>query len=127
MREHPDFNVAFQAFDQSNWVTEPSSALVLIWGGLERLFAPSNQELRYRTAATIASYLDPPGVARRKHYKAIQKLYDARSKAAHGSGAPDSITLQESYALLQQVLTKIIEQDHFPTHDELEANLFGLA
>jgi hypothetical protein len=125
MHRNDDFNLAFQAADQCIWSSSPSLALVSLWGALERLFSPAAYELRFRVSANIASYLEPPGEERRACYRRIKKLYDARSKAAHGSRVEEAAPLLESYALLKRVLTRMIEDDHVPTREDLEAILFG--
>ncbi len=81
-----DFSVAFQAIDFSIWNSNPALALVSVWGGLERLFSPSSQELSFRVSANIAAYLEAPGRERYKCFKHVRSLYDHRSKAAHGDG-----------------------------------------
>lgn len=57
MKQNEDFNVAFQAFDQSIADRSPSVALLTLWGALERLFSPAHQELTFRVSASIAAYL----------------------------------------------------------------------
>lgn len=53
------------------------------------------------------------------------KLYDARSKVAHGAGSEEVEPLVETYALLRRALIKMIEEQHVPTREELESSLFG--
>ena len=75
--------------------------------------------------ATIASYLEPPGKERWACYRRVKKLYDARSKAAHGSQVEEADPLFETYALLKRALTRMIEDNYVPTREDLEAMLFG--
>lgn len=125
MNKNSEFNVAFQAIDACIWSHSPSLALVSLWGALERLFSPSHYELCFRVSAIIASYLEIPGEERLSLYRRVKKLYDARSKAAHGSPIEDNKSLLETYALLKRALVKMIEENHVPSHEELEALLFG--
>lgn len=125
MHSNSDFNVAFQAADQCIWSHTPSLGLVSLWGALERLFSPSHYELRFRVSTTIASYLEPPGKERYACYRRIKRLYDARSKAAHGSPVDEVEPFLETYALLKRALLKIIDDNHVPSREELEAMLFG--
>ncbi len=125
MNKHSDFNVAFQAIDECIWSHSTSLALVSLWGALERLFSPSHYELSFRVSATIASYLEPPGNARLDFYRRVKRLYDARSKAAHGSPIEENKSLFDTYALLKRALIKMIENKHVPTREELETVLFG--
>jgi Apea-like HEPN len=120
-----DFNLAFQAVDSSVWNHSPQLALVAVWGALERLFSPSTSELSFRVSASIASYLEPPGRERYKCFKKVKSLYDSRSKAAHGSGAPDLMPYAETYGIARRVLLRMIRARHVPNKKELEANLFG--
>ena len=125
MHDNDTFNVAFQAFDQTNWTSSPSLALVSLWGALERLFCPSQHEITFRISATIAAYLEGPGKTRVALYKQVRNLYKARSKVAHGSKVDDAKPLIETYALMKRVLVRIIGDDHIPTTDELESNIFS--
>lgn len=125
MNESDDFNLAFQAFDQCIWSGQPPLSLVALWGALERLFSPSPYELRFRVSAAIASFLEPPGKERHKLHREVVKLYDARSKAAHGSGIDEAKPFFETYALMKRVLIKIIENRHVPIRQEIEACIFG--
>jgi hypothetical protein len=125
MNKNDDFNLAFQAIDSCVWSNSQSLALVSLWGALERLFSPSHYELSFRISATIASYLEPPGKERHEFYRRVKKLYDARSKAAHGSPLEESKSLFETYELLKRALVKMIEENHVPSRNELESFLFG--
>jgi hypothetical protein len=100
-------------------------ALVAVWGGLERLFSTSNQELSFRVSANIASYLEPPGRERYKCFKQVKSLYDHRSKAAHGDAKPNMDPYVDAFAVARRVLLRMIETQHVPNKKELEAKLFG--
>lgn len=125
MSESDDLNAAFQAFDNSLKGGRPSTSLMMLWGAIEQLFSPAKQELRFRISATLAAFLEPPGVDRLSLHKRIIKLYDERSKVAHGAGDGEYKALAETYALLKRAFIKIIEDGHVPTRDELDASLFG--
>jgi hypothetical protein len=125
MNNNDAFNLAFQAMDNCIWSHSSSLALVSLWGGLERLFSPSHYELSFRVSANIASYLELSGEERLACYHRVKKLYDARSKAAHGSPLKENKSLLETYALLKLALVKMIEENHVPSREELESLLFG--
>jgi hypothetical protein len=125
MNKREEFNIAVQAIDACTWSHSASLALVSLWGALERLFSPSYSELSFRVSATIASYLEPPGEDRVACYRRVKKLYDARSKAAHGSPLAENESLLETYDLLKRVLVKIIEENDVPSRETLEGLLFG--
>jgi hypothetical protein len=125
MKQSGDFNVAFQAFDESLRHRSYPVGLVTLWGALERLFSPSHQELAFRISASIASYLEPAGASRFELYKAVKKLYGARSKAAHGSGGDDHAAFVDTYKLLKRALLKMIETRHVPGRNEIESLMFA--
>lgn len=125
MNESDDFNFAVQAIDYCIWSFSPSLALVSLWGALERLFSPARAELKFRVSSTIASYLEEPGKKRLECYRRVKKLYDARSEVAHGSQMTEVASLYDTYELLKRALIKIIEDNHVPTQENLEAILFG--
>src|SRR5439155_6948458 len=120
-----DFMEAFQAIDASIWNNNPVVALVAVWGALERLFSPSTAELSFRVSANIAAFLESPGTARHTLFEKVKRLYDSRSKAAHGSGNADLAPYAETSSLARRIITKMIETRHVPDKKELEANLFG--
>lgn len=120
-----NFSVAFQAVDSCIWNSNPSLALVAVWGALEKLFSASHQELSFRVSANIASFLEPAGRNRFKHFKYVKGLYDHRSKAAHGEQSVSTTALIETYNIARSTLIKMIETHHVPSRAELEAILFG--
>lgn len=125
MRESPELNIAFQAFDQSSFARDSTLALILLWSALEALFSPARSELRFRISANIATFLELPGEARAALQRKAAKLYDARSAAVHGHPEEAEEPLIETYALLKRVLLKIISEKHVPTIHEIESALFG--
>ena len=58
--------------------------------------------------------------------KAIAKLYDSRSAAAHGGGDIAAEPLWKTYNLAREVVLKIIADGHAPTRQELESRMFGV-
>jgi hypothetical protein len=123
--ENGPFGQLFVAADQSCFAKHAELALLWLWGGLEAVFSPSKAELRYRISSAIASFLEPAGIPRLNAQKAIAKLYDSRSAAAHGREEKQSDSLQATYAVARRAVTKMIEDNRVPTHIELEAKLFG--
>ena len=119
------FHLAIEALDQVHFVRDRALAFVSIWAGIESLFSPAKAELRFRVSALLASYLESAGPDRRMLQKRLQKLYDARSSAAHGKGKHTTEALVESMQALRRALIKIISLCHVPTSDELDAMLFG--
>jgi hypothetical protein len=123
--QNEDFNLAFQAIDQSIWGSSPALALVAVWGAIERLFCSSSQELSFRVSANLAAYLEDPGRERYKCFKQIKSLYNDRSKAAHGEGKTNINAYRETLAFARRALLKMIGTCHVPDKRELEASLFG--
>jgi len=125
MCKNNGFYLAFRAFDQATFNTEPALALVSLWGALETLFSPSTVELKFRTSSMIAAFLEQPGNQRLESFRRIQKLYDSRSRAAHGSGHDEIEAYKQTFLLLRRALIKIIEANHLPNKKDLEDILFG--
>jgi hypothetical protein len=119
------FRTAVFALDQTQFLKDRALTLISFWAALEGLFLTNAQELRFRLAAFVASYLEEPGAERMTRYKKIVGLYDHRSKAAHGKPKNDPKALGESFDLLREVVIRIIVDKHIPTNEELEARLLG--
>ena len=127
MHESREFNLAFQAFDQSSFARSAVLALLLLWGGFEALFSAGRSELRFRVSANIATFLEAPGKGRAVLQRGVAKLYDARSAAAHGRPDQADDPLIKTYALFKRALLKIIAENRVPSVDEIESALFGAA
>jgi hypothetical protein len=119
------FRLAMQAFDNCSFVLNAGLALIQLWGTLEALFSPGQTEVTFRTSANVAIFLEPPGAVRHSLQKKVATLYNARSAAAHGREKNVEDALVETYAVTRRVLLTIIEQNHVPSKEELEAELFG--
>jgi hypothetical protein len=126
MRKNAKLNTAFRAFDSATVRGKPALSLISLWGGLEQLFLSSSAELRFRVSALIASYLSPVGPERLSLFKRILKLYDVRSAAAHTANDIEMSALVETYILMRNALVQMIDENHVPTREELEALLFGV-
>ncbi len=124
-QSNDNFRVLLEATDQSMFVRHRSLALLSLWGGIEAIFSPDKAELRYRISSGLASFLEPAGIPRMNAQKAIAKLYDSRSAAAHGREDKKTDSLQQTYALARRTVIKMIEENRVPTYMELEAKLFG--
>ena len=125
MDSSKDFNAAFQALDSASAMPTKDLAMLTMWGALERLFSPSNSEIRFRVAVNIASYLEPPGAERKELARRIKKLYDARSSVAHGRelNSPDS--WMETQSLAGRILIQMLDRGKVPTQDDLDDALFS--
>lgn len=124
MNAEPAFNAAYQAFDFSSHAGSVGLSLLTVWGALEQLFAHAKQELRFRVSTSIACYLQEHGPERLSLQKRVQKLYDARSTAAHTTVKVEHQELVESYAILRRCLIKMIETGVVPSRAELEQRMF---
>jgi len=125
-QQSTEFAMATLAFDQCTFVTAPELAMISLWGALEALFSPAESELRFRISSNIAAYLEPLGNTRMDLQARTAKLYDARSKAAHGRAADIKAELAETYQLTRRVLTQMIEARAVPTQNQLKQRLFGV-
>lgn len=122
---HAEFELAVDALDRGQFVQQHALTLVSLWAALEALFSPSTSELSFRVSALISAYLEEPGTARLVRQKAIAKLYSKRSAAAHGKPIHDQQNLLDSFNLLKEVLTKMLDDGKVPSKEQLEASLFG--
>jgi hypothetical protein len=124
-KESAEFALAAEAIDSGQFVQKSALALVSLWAALEALFSPSTSELKFRVSALIASYLEPPGQSRHALQRAVAKLYDKRSAAAHGKPRHETDDLLETFNLLARVLRKILDDQAVPSKQDLERTLFG--
>lgn len=125
MHSDAGFNTAFQAFDDAGSSGSVALALISLWGALEELFSPAKQELRFRVSSSIAAFLEPPSEERLSLHKRLLKLYDARSKVAHGTGGNELEPYVDTYNLMRRILLKILEQKTVPSREDVERMLFG--
>lgn len=125
MKRDSRFDSAFRAFDLCTVRGRTSSSLLMVWGALEQLFAPSAAELRYRVASNIAAYLNPPGEKRLQAFREILDLYNHRSTAAHTSKDVDLAALLGSYVIMRNALVRMVDEQHVPDQKELERAIFS--
>ena len=125
MRTCPQLNMALRAADACTVRGRPASALLIVWGALEELFAPWAAELRFRVSAHIAAYLEPVGPKRLELFKTLAKLYNARSKAAHTAQDAEVAVLVQSFVILRNALIRMIDEGTVPTQADLEQRLFS--
>jgi hypothetical protein len=72
--------------------------------------------------------LEEPGTARRDLFKRIQKLYDVRSKAVHGSKSDSASLTKHALAardLLGRLMRACVERGSVPAAEDYEAALFA--
>ena len=125
-KESPPFRLAVDAMTTGQFIQNTTQTLVSLWAALEGIFSPNKEtELRFRVSSLIACYLHPPGNNRMTAQKAIMRLYDMRSSAAHGATNHGDKDLTETFNLVRSVLVKIIRMRHVPAQEELKALLFG--
>jgi len=118
-----DFRTAVEALEGSMKIGDPNLALVLLWGGLQRIFSGTRG---FRLSAYTASYLRPLGDERYKIQKRMREFHDARAKAAHGSQPNDYGLVADMHRVLTEVLLKVVECGETPDIAFLKANLFGV-
>ncbi|HEY0834096.1 MAG TPA: hypothetical protein VGE72_09340 [Azospirillum sp.] len=124
LRTCPPLNMALRAADACTVRGRPASALLMAWGALEELFAPSRAELRFRVSAHIAAYLEPVGSKRLELFKTVADLYNARSKAAHSAKEAEVGALVQSFVILRNALIQMIDTGKVPTQTDFEKLLF---
>jgi hypothetical protein len=79
------FQTAVHCLATYRWHSMPRIRLAILWAGIEGLFGASS-EIRFRISLYIARYLHPEDdSSRRTLFDSVQKLYNVRSAAVHGS------------------------------------------
>jgi hypothetical protein len=124
LNQNPKFFSVVKAFDLATLRGRASSSLLAMWGGLEQIFSPSPGELRFRVAASMASYLEAQGPKRLALYRDILKLYNERCVAAHTTQEVATDPLVQTYVIMRNVLVRMIDDGKVPTQSDLEALLF---
>ncbi|MGB6688280.1 MAG: hypothetical protein WBE76_10595 [Terracidiphilus sp.] len=99
--------------------------MVSVWAGLERIFSTKDAELKYRVCTNLASFLEPPGESRYLLFKHLSRLYDDRSKAAHGSPMKNPSAYEESATIASRALLRIVEINSVPNKDDFERELLA--
>lgn len=124
--QHYELKLAVSSLDEVHFQPSLPMSLVLLWGALEAIFTKDKAELRFRVSVMIASYLEPDdGDKAYSLYKKVVKLYNERSKAAHGDNSVKRETLLQTYELLYRSVEKMFEQNEIPTKESLERSLLG--
>lgn len=124
--KHYELKLAVSSLDEVHFQQSLPMSLVLLWGALEAIFTKDKAELRFRVSVMIASYLEPDGGDKAYQlYKKVAKLYNERSKAAHGDNSVKQDTLLQTYELLYKAVEKMFEQNSVPTKESLERSLLG--
>ena len=125
-KESAEFDLALIALDRGQFLRSQALMLMSLWGALEAMFSPSTSELRFRVAALISAYLEPPGESRLALQRGVSKLYDRRSAAAHGMPKHAVEDVLGTFDLLARVLRKILDEKKVPSKEALEKMLFGV-
>lgn len=121
MLDADSFQTAVHCLASYRWHTMPRIKMAVIWAGIEGLFGAST-EIRFRISLYIARFLypDDPG-ERQKCFDAIKKLYNARSKAVHGTKIKGDFVdaVEESADILRKLIVQCIENKSLPNENEL--------
>lgn len=124
MESSHGFARAFKSYDGAHFSRVAADAIIILWGALEQLFSKKDQELSFRASATIAAYLEPPGEERENLFKKIRKLYEQRSKVAHGTELKEQDACVDTFELVGRCLIAMIENSKVPNVSDLERNIF---
>lgn len=125
MGRNPEFNLSMQIFARCQFAPRESMALLAMWGALESMFSPARSELSFRISSNIAVFLEPQGERRLKLQEKAAKLYSARCAVAHSNEESCEQALLDTYFLMKRVITRIIEENQYPTQKELKKRMFG--
>lgn len=115
------FQTAVHCLATYRWHSLPRIQLAILWAGIEGLFGASS-EIRFRISLYIARYLHPDDAAARKAlFDSVQKLYNTRSAAVHGSELKGDTTqaVKISADVLCKLLSRCATLGGVPRSDEL--------
>ena len=125
--EQERFRIAVEAYVDHRLQTSARTAIATLWIGIEALMGVP-QELSFRVAAYVASFLEQYGGERLAMHQRIREMYKTRSNAVHGSKADTMAFIGhagEAKQLLADLLCKVIEQGHIPKQETLDTLLFA--
>lgn len=115
------FQTAVHCLATYRWHSMPRIRLAILWAGIEGLFGASS-EIRFRISLYIARYLHPDDQnAQRALFSSVQRLYNVRSSAVHGSnikGDSDS-AVTDSANILCNLLRQCAAAGSIPDPSEL--------
>jgi len=89
------------------------------------LFRSGRRNITKILAASVASFLFPPGPERDRAYNRVAALYEARGNAAHDAQIPESEQLFESLNVGRRTFAKCLELGQTPDCNLLMANWKG--
>jgi hypothetical protein len=115
------FQTAVHCLATYRWHSMPRIRLAILWAGIEGIFGASS-EIRFRISLYIARYLHrDDAVARKAIFDTVQKLYNTRSAAVHGSkikGDP-AVAVEDSAEILSNLLLRCATVGSMPDENEL--------
>jgi hypothetical protein len=115
------FQTAVHCLATCRWHSMPRIRLAILWAGIEGLFGASS-EIRFRISLYIARYLHPDDAsARRALFDSVQKLYNARSAAVHGSNikGDSALAVTDSAEVLCNLLRRCATVGSIPDVNDL--------
>ena len=115
------FQTAAHCLATYRWHSMPRIRLAILWAGIEGIFGASS-EIRFRISLYIARYLHPDdAVARKAVFDAVQKLYNTRSAAVHGSKikGDTAVAVEDSAKILSNLLLRCATVGSMPDANEL--------
>jgi hypothetical protein len=117
------FQNAMQALNAHRYIAQSNFNFLTSWTGIEALFG-INQEISFRLSLLLAKYLIDEQ-SERERCKMYKKLYDTRSKVAHGSSTKAKVDAKETVAargILARCLKISVEEGRLPNEEFI---LFG--
>ena len=127
MAGRSDLDVAVERWKNSNVVMDAANRIIDLRTVLECLYAQGAQhELGFRTALCGAWHLAATAEERLKYYGKLKKLYQAASRAVHGSkpGAEDGALAQWAKEACRRAILKRFNE---PREPDWTALMLGLA
>lgn len=126
--ERERFRLALLAVEASRYAHNIRFSLAELWIAPEAVFGTTGGETTFKITSSWATADAPPGAARRKLQRELQKLYDVRSRAVHGD-VRDPREFErcyiDTYHLFMRCLQRFLHRRAFPKPKELLGAVFG--
>ncbi|PZR05816.1 MAG: hypothetical protein DI539_24775 [Flavobacterium psychrophilum] len=124
--QNANFRFSLETINSWRYSNDNRSAVAIIWAAIESIIGVSS-EIVFRLSLNVASVLESRGHGRLEKFKHIKKLYGLRSKIVHGGDLKKEdaeFAIEESFILLRDLLTFMIERNKVISEEDFEAAVF---
>ncbi|NEN80800.1 HEPN domain-containing protein [Paenibacillus elgii] len=119
----PHIGNVIDSFINIPFIHNYNQSILFIWTIIESLFPKVNSEVSFRLSIYITQLLYDENKLER--FQKIKKLYDLRSKIAHGSKTTSNfVEWLDCWTLLLEICESFIRRGELPNEDKLFSELF---